>query len=63
MNGVAEIERGLSALFQTRNRNATVRVLSLSVRFIRPDVALAHVTSELTGVVSSDGQTLPATRE
>ena len=63
MNGAAEIEKGLTMLFQTRNRNATVRVLTLRIRLIRPDVALAHVTSELSGVVSSDGQTLPPSRE
>src|SRR4030095_3696144 len=38
MTGVAEIERGLTTLFQTRNKNATVRVLALTVRLIRPDV-------------------------
>jgi uncharacterized protein (TIGR02246 family) len=63
MNGVAEIEKGLSVLFQTRNRNATVRVLTLSIRLLRPDVALAYVTSELSGVVGPGGQTLPPSRE
>ena len=56
MNGAAEIEKGLSVLFQTRNRNATVRVLTLSIRLLRPDVALAYVTSELSGVVGPGGR-------
>lgn len=63
MNGVAEIEKGLTALFQGRNRNASLEILDVQVRLIRPDVALAHVTNELSGVVSADGQTLPPHRE
>jgi uncharacterized protein (TIGR02246 family) len=63
MNGAAEIEKGLMVLFQTRNRNATVRVQTLSIRLLRPDVALAYVASELSGVAGSNGQTLPPSRE
>ena len=63
MNGVAEIEKGLTALFQTRNRNATVRIFDVKVKLIRPDVARAHVTNELSGVIGPDGQRLPAHRE
>ena len=44
MNGVGEIEKGLTTIFQTRGRNVTLKTLSVTVRFIRPDVALAHVT-------------------
>lgn len=63
MTGVTEIEKGLTALFQTRNRNASVKILDVKVNLIRPDVAMAHVTNELSGVVGPDGQTLPAHRE
>ena len=63
MNGVAEIERGLTTIFQTRGRNVTLKTLAMTVRFIRPDVALAHVTDELSGLVSPEGQKLPAHRE
>ena len=63
MNGVAEIEKGLSALFQTRNKNASLKILDVKVRFIRSDVAMAHVTNELSGVIGPDGQKLPAHRE
>lgn len=63
MNGVAEIEKGLGAIFQTRGRNVRVRTLRVAVRFIRPDVALAHVTNELSGLISPEGQTLPAHQE
>ena len=58
MKGIAEIERGLTAIFQTRGRNVTLKTLEVAVRFIRPDVALAHVTNELTGLVSPEGRTL-----
>ena len=35
----------------------------MDVRFVRPDVALAHVTNQLSGLVSPEGQTLPAHEE
>lgn len=63
MNGVGEIEKGLSAIFQTRGRNVTLKTLGVAVRFIRPDVALAHVTNELSGLVSPQGQVLPSHQE
>ena len=63
MKGIAEIENGLTRIFQTRGRNVTLKTLEVTVRFIRPDVALAHVTNELSGLVSPDGQTLPPHQE
>jgi uncharacterized protein (TIGR02246 family) len=63
MTGVAEIEKGLTTIFQTRGRKVTLRTLGVAVRFIRPDVALAHVTNELSGLVSPEGQTLPSHQE
>ena len=63
MHGTAEIEKGLTALFQGRNKNASVRTLDIRLRLIRPDVALAHVTNEISGVVDASGQTLPPSRE
>lgn len=63
MNGVSEIEKGLTAIFQTRGRTVTLETLAVSVRFIRSDVALAHVTNELSGLVSPEGQTLPSHQE
>jgi uncharacterized protein (TIGR02246 family) len=49
MNGATEIEKGLTALFQGRNRNASVKMLDARIRLITADVAIAHVTSELSG--------------
>lgn len=63
MNGRGEIEKGLSSIFATRARNAKHRTLDVSVRFVRPDVALAHVTNELSGLVSPDGKELPSHHE
>jgi uncharacterized protein (TIGR02246 family) len=63
MNGQAEIEKGLSAIFATRARNATHQTQNVAIRFLRPDIALAHVTNELSGIVSADGQALPSHQE
>jgi uncharacterized protein (TIGR02246 family) len=63
MRGVAEIERGMTAIFATRNKHSTLKTLDVRIRFIRPDVALAHVTNELSGVLGAEGQSLPAHRE
>ena len=63
MKGIAAIEQGLTTIFQTRGRTATLKTLEVAVRFIRADVALAHVTNELSGLVSADGQTLPPHQE
>ena len=63
MKGIGEIEKGLTTIFQTRARNVTLETLTVTVRFIRPDVALAHVTNQLSGLVSPDGQTLAPHQE
>lgn len=62
-HGTAEFEGGLSSIFATRAREATQRTLNVSVRFIRPDVALAHVTNELSGLIGPDGQRPPPHQE
>jgi uncharacterized protein (TIGR02246 family) len=59
MKGIAAIEKGLTAVFQTRARNATLEPLDVAVRFIRPDVALAHVRNQMIGLLSPEGQALP----
>ena len=63
MNGQAGIEKGLSGILTTRAKNATQRTMDVKVRFIRPDVALANVTNELSGLVAPDGHALPAHQE
>jgi uncharacterized protein (TIGR02246 family) len=63
MEGAAEIEKGLTSIFQTRGKTARLRTLDLSIRFLRPDVALAYVTNEMSGLVSADGRPQLAHRE
>jgi uncharacterized protein (TIGR02246 family) len=63
MKGRAQIEKGLATIFQTRGRNVTLETLDVSLRFIRPDVALVHVTNQLSGLLSPEGQTLPPHQE
>jgi uncharacterized protein (TIGR02246 family) len=63
MRGISEIEKGLAAIFENRARRATLKTLDISVRFIRPDVALAHVTNEMSGLLSPEGEPLPSHRE
>ena len=63
MKGAAEIEKGLAAIFATRAKAVTLKTLDVTVRSIRPDVAVAHVTNELSGLVSPEGAQLPAHRE
>jgi uncharacterized protein (TIGR02246 family) len=63
MKGVAEIEKGLAAIFDGRGRAARLKTLDIAVRFVRPDVGLAHVTNEMSGVTAPDGRSLPPHRE
>ena len=61
--GTVEFEKGLAAILTTRAKNATLKTLDMRIRFIRPDVALAHVTNELSGLVNTDGAPLPSQKE
>ena len=61
--GGAQVEKGLAAILSTRAKDANLKTLEVRIRCIRPDVAVAHVTNELSGLVSPEGQTLPAHRE
>ncbi|CAL8474823.1 SgcJ/EcaC family oxidoreductase [Caballeronia sp. S22] len=61
--GREEIRKGLAAILSTRARNASLDTRAITIRFIRPDVALVHVDNELRGLVNFEGQTLPAHRE
>jgi uncharacterized protein (TIGR02246 family) len=56
-------EKGLESIFKTRAKNATLKTEDVKIRFIRPDVAITHVTNELSGLVTPDGQTLPPHKE
>ena len=59
MTGVAAIEKGLAAIFATRAGSAVLKTSDVSVRFIKPDVALAYVVNEMSGVKSPSGGEQP----
>jgi uncharacterized protein (TIGR02246 family) len=61
--GAAEVEEKLAAILATRAKAAALETLNVKIRFIKPDVALAYVTNELSGLVSPTGQNLPAHKE
>ena len=63
MSGPAEIEKGLSAIFAARAKNAMQRTMDVKIRLVRPDIAFAYVTNELSGLVAPDGRSLPAHQE
>ena len=63
MAGSSEIEDGLASIFRSRAGSAKLKTLDVSIRFIRSDVALAHVLNELTGLKSPSGESLPSHRE
>jgi uncharacterized protein (TIGR02246 family) len=59
MIGKAEIQRALSEMFSTRAKTASLRTLDVQIRFIKPDVAIAHVVNEMHGIVNNEGSELP----
>jgi uncharacterized protein (TIGR02246 family) len=63
MKGTAEIQRTLTGILQARAKYASLKPVDTRVRFLRPDVAVAHVINELSGLVDSEGRALPAHRE
>lgn len=61
--GSAEIEARQGERMKTVLKEAKMTLLDLQIRFIRPDVALAHQTHEMSGMLSPDGQKMPPHRE
>jgi len=62
-HGRTEIEKRLARIFATRAGATTLRTLDTSIRFPRSDVAIVHVTNELSGLVAPDGSRLPPHQE
>lgn len=56
-------EKVLDSIFKTRGKNAMLKTEDVIIRFIRPDVAIAHVKNEFSGLLNPDGQTLPPQNE
>ena len=63
VRGGAEIEKFLAAGFTTRLKAASWKPVNTTIRFIRPDVAIVHVTSEISGFLDPDGSTAPPHNE
>jgi uncharacterized protein (TIGR02246 family) len=63
LTGRAEIAERLGELFSTSGKNAKQKPLDIRIRFIRADVALAHVRIELSGLAAPNGQLLPPHQE
>jgi uncharacterized protein (TIGR02246 family) len=61
--GPAEIEKFLAAAHSTRLKEATIKTLNVTIRFIRPDVAIVHETHEMSGFLGPDGTKVPPYQE
>jgi uncharacterized protein (TIGR02246 family) len=59
----AEIARARHGRFATALKNASIRIIDVRTRFIRPDVAVVHVNHELIGMLDTAGNELPPHRE
>jgi uncharacterized protein (TIGR02246 family) len=63
LRGPAEIERVMGAFFQTSLKKIDAKTVNVDVRFIRPDVAFAHVTNDLSGALDTKGEAIPPVQE
>jgi uncharacterized protein (TIGR02246 family) len=61
--GPAQYFEARRARFATVLKNASLRVIDIRIRFVRPDVALAHVTYETRGMLDDAGKEMPPQRE
>jgi len=57
--GRSAIQTGMAAAFSARAAVATLEPLEACVRFVSPDLAIAHVRNRLHGLLGEHGQTLP----
>lgn len=63
LRGRDELEDRLEGLFARPGFGLQQRLVDLSIRFVRDDLALAHVEIEMSGAVSAGGEPLPPHRE
>ena len=59
--GRAEMERNLTSAFATAFRESTLTITDVQVRFLTPDIALAHARWTMTGARMPPG--MPEPRE
>jgi len=60
--GRAEIEQKHRAAHATIFRNSTLSIEEVNVRFLTPDIAIAHVLTALVGQQMTDGTVAPPRR-
>ena len=63
LKGAADIERARKAQFQNALKAAAIKLLDVRVRFVRSDVAIAHATYEISGMIGLDGLMMPPHEE
>ena len=61
--GATEIQQKLAAILSTRAKHASLKTLHVTLRFVNPELAIAHVANELSGLVDSSGLDLPPHQE
>lgn len=54
IKGRAAIAAGHQGIFNTIYKETNIKTEVQSIRYIRPDIAIAHFTSHLTGVVNGE---------
>ncbi len=59
VKGTAEIEKFLAVGFANRLKAVTWKTMNVTIRFTRPDVAIVHVTAQISGFLNTDGSTEP----
>jgi uncharacterized protein (TIGR02246 family) len=61
--GPAEIEKFLVAAYSARLKEATIKTLNVTIRFIRPDVTIVRETHEMSGFRGPDEAKVPPYQE
>jgi uncharacterized protein (TIGR02246 family) len=61
--GSAEIESRQKERMDTVLKEAKITLLDLRIRFVRPDVAIAHQLHETSGTLNANGEKMPPHQE
>ena len=61
--GAVEIESRQKERMDTVLKEAKINLLDLRIRFIKPDVAIAHQLHETSGILNANGEKMPPHQE
>lgn len=61
--GPAEIEGRQKERMETVLKDAKIALIDLRIRFVKSDVAIVHQLHEMSGMLDSEGKTMPPHRE